>query len=136
VAATLACQEQDTGIAQLKPLENLKKIYCKILSANGCDGSKHRRKDAPTRETYVAVMEPHSMARVKAIKDSKMCCFKLIKMACFCKQALRVSKAAILFICLGQILQARIACVQGSHRCICLGISQSLVPLSVLNIQV
>jgi hypothetical protein len=69
-AAIVAGEEQDPGITQLQSLETLNRFYCDLLTTFGCDGSKLRI-DAPTRVTYVAVTEPHSMARVKAIKDAK-----------------------------------------------------------------
>jgi hypothetical protein len=69
-AAIVAGEEQDPGITQLQSLETFNRFYCDLLTTFGCDGSKLRI-DAPTRVTYVAVTEPHSMARVKAIKDAK-----------------------------------------------------------------
>jgi hypothetical protein len=54
----------------LRSLETMNRFYCDILSANGFDGSKLRM-DAPTRATYVAVTEPLSKERVKAIQDAK-----------------------------------------------------------------
>jgi hypothetical protein len=65
-----ASHEEDEGITKLKALETLNGFYCDILTANGFEGSLMRMM-APTRNTYVAVMEPHSKERVQAIKDAK-----------------------------------------------------------------
>jgi hypothetical protein len=69
-AARVAGQDEDEDIELLKSLEAMNRFYCDILTANGLDGEM-LRKNAPTRETYVAVTQPHSKERVKAIKDAK-----------------------------------------------------------------
>jgi hypothetical protein len=62
--------DDDEGIAQLKLLESLNVFYCNILSANGFDGKLLLIK-APVRNTFVAVTQPQSMAKILAIKNSK-----------------------------------------------------------------
>jgi hypothetical protein len=69
-AATAAGVEEEEGIAQLKSLERMNQFYCDFLNANGYDGSLLLLK-APTRNTFVAVTEPQSNARVLAIKAAK-----------------------------------------------------------------
>jgi hypothetical protein len=69
-ALAMAGETEDPAVTQLRSLEIWNRYYCDVLTTNGCDGSKLRI-DAPKRVTYVAVTEPHSMARVKAIKDAK-----------------------------------------------------------------
>jgi hypothetical protein len=61
---------EDPELNVLKQLEVTNHFYCDMLTAIGYDGS-HLRKNAPTRSTYVAVTEPHSMERVKAIRAAK-----------------------------------------------------------------
>ena len=58
------------AVQQLESLEQMNKFYCEILSTNGYDGSK-LRKDAPKRETFVAVTKPHSKERIQAIYKAK-----------------------------------------------------------------
>jgi hypothetical protein len=71
VAATMVeGQEEDVEIQVLRDLEQHNRFYCDLLSANGFDGNQ-LRKQAPRRETYVAVTEPHSKERVNAIKAAK-----------------------------------------------------------------
>jgi hypothetical protein len=69
-AAAVAGAIEDPGVAQLRSLETFNRFYCDILTTFGCDGSQLRL-NAPTRTTHVAVTEPHSLARAKAIKDAK-----------------------------------------------------------------
>jgi hypothetical protein len=62
--------EEAEGIEMLKRLEALNGFYCDNLDANGFDGLLLRLK-APTRNTFVAVTQVHSQARVEAIKKAK-----------------------------------------------------------------
>jgi hypothetical protein len=65
-------KESDPQILQLKQLENLNPFYCHVLTSNGFDGGKLKTtSNAPTRKNYVAITEPHSQARVDAIKKAK-----------------------------------------------------------------
>jgi hypothetical protein len=61
---------EDEQVTQLRRIEGMNCFYCDVLDANGFDGSVLLLK-APVRETYVAVTEPHSKARVKAIMKAK-----------------------------------------------------------------
>jgi hypothetical protein len=70
VAAASGMSHEAEGIAHLQSLQAMNVWYCDLLNANGFDGTV-LRKDAPTRETYVAVTEPVSDARVLAIQKSK-----------------------------------------------------------------
>ena len=58
------------AIDHLKNLEDLNDFYCTFLSSNGFDGNQ-LRKEAPKRTTYVAVTEPHSLERIRALKKAK-----------------------------------------------------------------
>jgi hypothetical protein len=69
-ALRVAEEEEDPQIANLRKLEALNAFYCDVLSSAGFDGSQLKRK-APTRETYVAVTQPHSKDRIEAIKKAK-----------------------------------------------------------------
>jgi hypothetical protein len=62
-------EEEDPQIANLRKLEALN-AFCDVLSSAGFDGSQIKRK-APTRETYVAVTQPHSKDCIEAIKEAK-----------------------------------------------------------------
>jgi hypothetical protein len=62
--------KEDVEIQRLRDLETNNMFYCDLLSASGFDGNQLRKK-APRRETYVAVTEPNSKERVKAIKEAK-----------------------------------------------------------------
>jgi hypothetical protein len=69
-AASDGLEDEEEGIAMLLELERMNEFYCAILDANGFDGDLLRMK-APTRNTFVAVTEPHSQARILAIQNAK-----------------------------------------------------------------
>jgi hypothetical protein len=63
-------EEENPQVKVIRDLESSNRFYCDILLKGGYDGN-HLRKLAPRRQTYVAVTEPHSKERVKAIKNCK-----------------------------------------------------------------
>jgi hypothetical protein len=63
-------RHEEEGIQTLKALERMNEFYCIVLDTAGFDGALLRKK-APTRKSFVAVTEPHSSARVLAIKNAK-----------------------------------------------------------------
>jgi hypothetical protein len=70
-AAHMSAEEEaDPEVKRLKRIEAMNSFYCDILSSNGYDGSQ-LKKEAPTRENYVAVTEAHSRERIDAIKKAK-----------------------------------------------------------------
>lgn len=69
-AAADAGAHEDPAIERLKSLETFNRFYCDILTTFGCEGSKLRL-DAPTRQQFVAVTEPHSLHRLHALKEVK-----------------------------------------------------------------
>jgi hypothetical protein len=68
--ATATAVVDDPEIQKLIRIESLNRFYCDHLTSAGYDGNQLSRK-APTRKTYVAVTQPHSHARVIAIKKAK-----------------------------------------------------------------
>ena len=69
-AAAAAGQVEDEGVEALHRLEGMNGFHCDCLEVAGCDGSLLRMK-APVRNTHVAITEPNSKERIKAIKDAK-----------------------------------------------------------------
>ena len=66
----LQCEQDDPEIENLKRLQGLNHFYCDVLISHGFDGAQLRL-NAPTRENYVAVTQPQSKDRIKAIKSAK-----------------------------------------------------------------
>ena len=70
-AATLVADEEpDPELERIKSIDALNLFFCDLLTSHGYDG-KVLQKTAPTRTTYVAVTQPHSLERVQAIKNAK-----------------------------------------------------------------
>ena len=66
----LQCEQDDPEIENLKRLQGLNHFYCDVLISHGFDGAQLRL-NAPTRENYVAVTQPQSKDRIKAMKSAK-----------------------------------------------------------------
>ena len=71
VATAIIAQDlPDPGVEKLRHMESLNIFHCDILTSNGLDGSL-LRKEAPKRETYVAITQPVSTDRVNAIRKAQ-----------------------------------------------------------------
>jgi hypothetical protein len=70
-AALTPREEEGDAIKKLRALETSTRFFCDLLTANGLDGQQLRKKDAPTRELYAAVTEPHSKERVLQLRNTK-----------------------------------------------------------------
>ena len=69
-AAVIEEGNEEPEVQLLKEQDALNLFYCDLLSSHGFDGAKMRKK-APTRSKYVKVTQPHSVARITAIKTAK-----------------------------------------------------------------
>jgi hypothetical protein len=63
-------EEEGDAIKKLRALETSNQFFCDLLTVNGLDGQQLRM-DAPTRELYAAVTEPHSKERVLQLRNAK-----------------------------------------------------------------